>query len=131
MVWFAGWFEDITPIILGWIDTATKGLDKLEADWSYFWDITFPEWTSQLEVIRELWIDFKKYTLPTLINVSWITDWWSGKASDIDQWIKSAFIERDSLWAGWVELKDKVTELFADPEKWLLEGIESMLTRFW
>jgi len=125
------WWEATKPTVLGWIDTIRQGLDKLEASWDYFRKVTFPKWTSQLEVIRELWDDFKKYTLPTLINVTWITDWWSGKANDIKDWIKSAFVERENLWTGWIDWRDQVIEFFTDPEEWLYKAVDRIIDRFW
>ncbi len=128
--WFNYWWDNILEVVsdwwsstrwtvLTWIDAAVEGLDDLKASWSTFWTITFPEWTGRLDTLRAEWDNFWIITFPTLIDVSWITDWWSGRLLDIQGIIDGAFLLRDQYWAGWQDWRDVVAEFFADPLGWL------------
>lgn len=87
------------------------------------------------------WQDFVTSTLPGLLDWSWvrsffgagiasISDWWRPQRDqlrDERQAELQPVIERVNEHDSWL---DSVRELFSDPEKWLLDRIESMLARF-
>lgn len=70
-------------------------------------------------------------SLPNLNEIlTWFTNWWSNTLASIIAWgaltatqisslIDSAFTARDSLWAGWQDVKNDVIEFFTDPLGWL------------
>jgi len=88
------------------------------------------------------WDNFRTQTLPKLLDTQWvigffgkkissITDWWSPKKQEITDQIDTEVTPiRDELnkHSSWLDL---IKDLFTDPEKWLLDRIESMLARFW
>lgn len=107
------------------------GIRDLAANWSNFWNTTWPELLTFVNNIRAQVDYFFRFTLPSLVSWQWLTDWWSGRLRDVNDLITSAFTLREDLWRGWADFRDDVAELFADPEDWLLKRIESMIERFW
>lgn len=88
------------------------------------------------------WGNFRRDTLPNLLDTHWIrsffgarvssiSDWWAPKKQEIDEQIETEVapvrdeVNRHSSWL------DLVKELFTDPEKFLLDLLERMLARFW
>lgn len=63
--------------------------------------------------------------LTTLVNwtafTQWITTWWNNRLLDLGGLINSAFLARESLWAGWQDMRSKVIEFFSDPLEFLWE----------
>ena len=60
-----------------------------------------------------------------------INTWWTSTMWEVQELINSAFIVRESLWSGWQDLRDKVTEFFTDPEDWLYKSVDRIIERFW
>ena len=60
-----------------------------------------------------------------------VNNWWRDRLLDVQGLINSAFVTRDSLWSGWQDLRDKVTEFFSDPEEWLYKAADRIIERFW
>lgn len=124
------WWSSVTSEVQGWIDVAKQGLETLIA-----------QANTLIGNLQESWGNFKG-KIPTIDQViywwsNWtgnvtavISAWWTGALLQVQGLINSAFIEREPFWAGWQDWRDKVIELFSDPEKWLLDRIESMLVRF-
>jgi len=56
-------------------------------------------------------------------RLSWvlgaIDDWWDDKVADVQGLIDSGFLARDSLWAGWQDLRNQVAEFFDDPVEYI------------
>lgn len=121
--WFTAtlgdWWDTKKPIVQGWIDIATQGLNGLIVAWDNFWKITFPQWTDKLEVLGSDFGDFFTQKLPTLFDVSYAELWWRGKFSDVTDTINSAFTERESFWSGWQDFKDGIVLFFTDPLDWI------------
>ncbi len=71
----------------------------------------------------ELWTQTEINTITALLSAlidwpaltAWITTWWNDRLFDISALIDSAFGLRDSLWAGWQDIRDRVFEFFEDP----------------
>lgn len=103
------WWADKTTIILGWIDAATQGFSELKAAWDSFWT----------------------QTLPSLINISWLTSWWRGKLPDIKSLIDSTLLE---WFPDYNNIRDTlldVKEFFIDPLKWLYDKLENFMDKWW
>lgn len=88
------------------------------------------------------WQDFVRSTLPSLIDFSWFRSWWGNVNISFPSWWSAARSElREERAAELQPVADQVRqsqsiialarELFADPEKWLLDRLEGMLARFW
>lgn len=125
------WWETIKPTVQGWIDIAVQGFEDLIEAWDTFWNVTWPEWTGKISELRSLWDNFWTIIFPTLVSFTWLGIWWDSRVGDIQGLIDSAFFLRDSLWAGWQDLRDSVTEFFADPLQWLYNKMDEFFERFW
>lgn len=113
------WINEGVLKVQSLIDQVDRGLASLKFDWDTF-----------------------KPRLPSLDQViGWFGNWRGNvvghillagflPAAEISKLIDSSFKDREPFWADWQDWKPKVGELFSDPEKWLLDRIESMLARF-
>jgi len=52
--------------------------------------------------------------------LSFVNTWWSGAVLQVQGLINTAFLERDSWWAGWQDWRDQVAEFFTNPLEFLL-----------
>jgi len=125
--WWSGVISDVQDMI----DAATQGIDALIAAWDNFWTVTWPELLDDIENLGAAWTNFWNITFPTLVSFTWLTTWWNSRLADISGLIDSGFTLRDSLWAGWQEIRDNVLEFFADPLKWLYDRLEDFMDRYW
>lgn len=119
--WIDSWWSVTSWTVQTWIDTATEGLVALKDAWTNFWTITWPEWTGNLSDLRAGWDNFWIVTFPELVNFDWLTSWWSDRLLDLQSLINTAFLDRDSWWAGWQDWRDQVIEFFTDPLEFLLD----------
>jgi len=113
------WWSSVQYTVQGWINTAFANAKSL-----------IDQVSVSLTNLWSAWNNFKG-KIPSLDQVlSWFGDWWGYtlssliawgalKASQISTLIDSAFTIRDSLWAGWQELRDQVIEFFNDPLEYL------------
>ena len=125
------WWDSIQSTVQDWIAVATQGFDELKAAWDNFWTVTWPGILDDIVGLKGDWTNFWNITFPTLVSFTWLTTWWSSRLTDISALIDSAFTLRESLWAGWQELRDQVVEFFADPLKWLYDRLEDFMDRHW
>lgn len=102
--WWDAWWDDIR-------DWVTARLQPIKD-----WLTSLEKWVAKLDT---WWDNFKTNTLPNLIDRVKLADW--GKA-EVDP-IKKDVAQHSS----WFSL---LKDLMADPEKWLLDRITSMLARF-
>lgn len=105
----AEWWEGKKTTVLGWID-ATKSWAKERID-------------DARAIINRLdiaWDNFRRDTLPRLAS-----------KLDVRDLIVAAFAPWASLFNMLETFKTDIAKFFGDPEKWLLDRIESMLARFW
>jgi len=128
--WFQKWWNNVTSVVTswwsatqftvrGWIDAAVSGFQSLVNQVS-----------SSLASLQTAWDDFKG-RIPTLDGVtSWwrnwignvlseIESWWSGAVGEVQGLIDSAFLARDSWWAGWQEMRENVMTFFTDPVEFI------------
>lgn len=142
ITWFVSWWNNVIGVIdswwdvvrwdvRNWISIAVQGLAGLLVAWDNFWAITWPDLIGKFNTLAAAWDNFWTHTLPTLVDFAWIIAWWNARLLDIADLINSAFILRDSLWEGWQELRDQVTEFFTDPEDWLYKAVDRIVDRFW
>jgi len=133
--WFYYWWEHVRGEIdtwwattmvevQGWISSAQNLLQTQLNSLS--------SWVSNIQAfIDELELDFPDVSA----ILAWFTDWqghihtyihtwWSSALLEVQSLINSAFIERESWWAGWSEFRDQVAAFFTDP----LEFIWSRFT---
>lgn len=129
-IWFYQWWTNVYGVVTdwwlvaqqevkGWITIATQGFNDLVVAWGNFWTITWPEWTGKLAALRSEWDYFWRVSYPTLVSFTWLATWWTARLLDVQGLINTAFIERQSWWAGWQDWRDKVIEFFSDPLGWL------------
>ena len=88
------------------------------------------------------WDNFRHDTLPKLLDTQWVRDffgrgisniseWWAARRGEIDSRLDAEIDpvrEEVNKHSSWLDL---IKDLFTDPEKWLLDRIESMIARFW
>ena len=142
LAWFSNWWENVLAIVdnwwlarksdvQDWINAAIAGAEGAGEAWLNFWNNLWPDLLATVNGLSANWSDFWRVTFPTLVNFSWLTTWWNTKLSDIDNLIRTAFALRESLWAGWQDIKDQVIEFFADPWAWLYNKFDDFIERFW
>lgn len=96
---------------------------------------------SSLNKLSDAWESFRVNTLPSLLSFTWFRSWWGLGSSTFTDWRLSfkgeLKEERDAELQPLQErvrthdsLFDMIRDLFEDPEKWLLDRLESMLARF-
>lgn len=125
------WWEAVQVTVKGWIAIAVEGLAPLLEAWSTFWSTIWPEWTGKLSELRSLWDNFVEETLPGLLDLTKLTEWWNARLVEIQQLINTALADWFPFYDELVAIWEDIKELFADPETWLLDKIERMLVRFW
>lgn len=124
--WFYGWVSSVLGVVVTWWAVTKPTLLSWIAD--------AKSWTqSQLNTLQatvlSLLSDFRGWTqsqlndiramLPALFDwgalFSWITDWWANRLLDVQGLINSAFLSRESWWAGWRETRSAVFEFLTNP----------------
>ena len=124
--WWAAKRQDIWD----WIDAAVQDAKEL---------ISGAEAT--INKVTAWWDDFKT-KIPSIDEiVTWFRTWrdkviatmvtWGAlTGKEIEELLNSKVKDIEPFWKGWQDIRDKVMELFTDPQKWLLDQIEKMLARF-
>ncbi len=126
----AEWWQAKRSLIQDLIDA---GMDKLRP--------AIDQVRSLLAKIDAAWDSFRRDTLPSLLSMDYwtafwggrvatISDWWAARRQQIDDAREAALKPvRDEVNKHSTKL-DLIKDLFTDPEKWLLDRIESMIARF-
>lgn len=117
--WIDDWWGPTSLIIQGWIAIATQGFNDLVVAWDSFWTITWPEWTGKIDNLTSDVHSFFTLTLPELVSFTWLTSWWNDRLLDVQSLITTAFVDRDSWWSGWIDVKNEVIEFISSPLDWL------------
>ncbi len=114
------WWSSVQYTVRGWIDEAL-----------YITSTQIEAVRITLTQIEAAWADFKG-RIPSIDEViAWWSDWggnvamaiatwWAGTLLEVQGLIDSAFIERQSWWAGWSDFRDQVALFFSDPLEFLL-----------
>ena len=132
------WWEGKRDLIRDWIDEAEQWLlDRID-------DVK-----RGLASLTTSWDNFRRYTLPNLIDLTWWTSFWGGKFATITDWwgIKKQEISdtidvvvkpvRDEV-NKHLDTLEKVKQLLSDPldwkdhfARWVMNTLESILARLW
>jgi len=125
------WWSETTATVLGWIDAAKDWaalqISALQKQVNSLW-AEISEVAGRIPDVTELTLWFSNWWGNIRVNLE---GWWSEKLLDVQRLTDDAFRARDGLWAGWQELRDRVTEFFTDPEEWLYKAIDRIIERFW
>jgi len=113
------WWNSTKTTVLGWIDIAKE------------WALELIEDTNRrLTELQPVW-DFFKGKLENVENVlNWYFEWKDRVIAAVIRWgfvtaldvaglIAAAFLEREDLWAGWQDFRDKIADFFTDPLEFL------------
>jgi hypothetical protein len=109
------WWSSTQVTVQGWITAATAGFAALTSAWNQFTTVTWPSWTSRLEVLKSAWDNFWTVTFPSLVSFTWLAAWWTARVLEVTGLINSAFTTREPFWAGWQDIKTTVLGFFANP----------------
>jgi len=113
------WWRDKKHDVWGWIEEAEDWLKGLIGSVE-----------TALNTLKAAWDDFKG-KIPTIVEIiQWWRNWLGNVFAALIRWgfatlldvaglITTAFIERESWWAGWQDFRDKVVEFFTDPLEFL------------
>ncbi|GAI76841.1 unnamed protein product, partial [marine sediment metagenome] len=117
------WVRDLLAAagdtLRGLIDTVKRGVASLAAAWD-----NFKGMIPSIDEILNWFRTWRDKIVATMVSWGVLT------GTQIRDLLNSKVKELEAFWKGWQEIKDKVFELFSDPEKWLLDMIERMLARF-
>ena len=140
--WFYYWWDYVTQVVdnwwtststtvLAWIDEAVSGVltlvDQVNA-WLASLQTTVNDIAGRLPSIDGVLAWWSNWTGNVLLIIN---TWWSSTMGEVQGLIDSAFIVRESFWAGWQDWRDQVTEFFTDPEDWLYKSLDRIIERFW
>jgi len=125
------WWASTQDTVQSWIDIAVSRVERqvevlerftlnLESQW-YNFAYKIP----LLDMVVSWWFNWTGNVLST------VNTWWAGALLDVQGLIDSAFTVRESMWAGWQDMRNQVVEFFADPEDQVLKILERALERFW
>jgi len=115
------WWSGTMSTVQGWIDLATQPFNSMLTAWTDFWNNLWPDLVNSVDGVWYAWSNFWNNIYPSLVSFSWLTTWWNSRVADVQGLIDTAFTLRDSLWAGWQEVRDQVVEFFTDPWGWLYD----------
>lgn len=132
------WWGDLGE----WWSTKVTWIRDLVAAAEDFWAARIRDVTRTLQGLDAAWDNFRRYTLPSLLDTSWIraffgrgiasiSEWWASRRQEINERIDTEVTPvRDEVnkHTSWLDL---VKELFTDPEKFLYDLAIRMIERFW
>lgn len=127
----SSWWSGVQYTVRSWIAVAVDGfysLVKLLQD--------------QVDAVATWWDDFTRDTLPSLLSLDWvgeffgqgiaaIADWWSPKHAEVSAETEAVVQPvRDTVneHSSWLEM---IKELFTDPAGFFLRMIERMVVELW
>jgi len=113
------WWSSTQFTVRAWIaeaksyaDSLLGEVNRMIANLQAAWD-SLRGWIPTLEEISLWWGNWTGNVL-TAINT-----WWNSTLLEVRALIDSAFLERESWWAGWEEMRDRVATFFSDPLEFL------------
>lgn len=120
VTWVRGLVDAASDFLKGLIDDVKRGLASLSVAWDNFWTTTWPQLLSDFNSLLVDVGNFFTQVLPGLATFL-----------DISRAFEDFRLEWKDLFNFWEGFKDTIVAFFEDPEKWLLDKIETMLARFW
>ena len=110
-IWYeiGTWWNTTKTTVLGWIDIAVEGFNRVKTEWDNFWKVTFPK----------------------LVDVFSLEDWWTGKLFGIDGLIGSKLAEWFPWYDALAQSIDGILTFFTDPAKAVYELFDYIIDRFW
>lgn len=102
------WIDDAVHITLAQIDAVRITLAQIASSWD-----SFKAKIPSIDEVISWWGNWSGNVLTT------VNTWWLGTLKDVKGLIDSAFVARQSLWAGWQDMRAKVVEFFQDPLEFL------------
>lgn len=130
VAWWAHWWDSVRGVINSWwgpiwdsvtewVEARIAGLTGIGEEWLHFWQNLWPALTDAFDKLKAAWDNFRDVTLPNLVSLPWLIEWFEGKVLEFQGLIDSAFKLREGLWEGWQDSRDNVIEFFSDPLEWL------------
>lgn len=128
--WFYYWWTNVTSAVSSWWSATQVTVLAWVQDAKNFASSLVAGVSSVVTQLQSAWDNFKGL-IPTLdeIRLWWgnwtgnvlaaIDTWWTGKLVDIQGLINSAFLARQSFWAGWQEIRTSVLTFFQDPVEFI------------
>ena len=113
------WWAATKVTVLGWIDIVKqwaielwedtkKGIAELQPVWDFF-----KGKIENLEIVLNWYFEWKDQVIAAVIRWGFVT------ALDVAGLVAAAFLERENLWAGWQDFRDKIADFFTDPLEFL------------
>lgn len=102
------WIDERVSVVRALIDQANVWLAELQSYWDYIVG-KIPTW----DEVATWWSNWAGNVLAV------ITGWWTGALIEVQSLIDTAFVERESWWAGWSDFRHQVAEFFTDPLEFL------------
>ena len=115
------WWSSTSQTVQVWIDESsqyfTSQVNTLLAKVSQV-ELSISELLGRLPVLDELvsWWDNWQGNVHTYIDT-----WWTSTMGEVQGLINSAFIERESWWSGWIDVKNEVIDFITNPLDFLLD----------
>lgn len=117
------WIQDVIDAgidnLRPWIDQARAAIAKVEAAWDSFRRDTLPGL-----------IDIDRWTAFWGGKVATASDWWAARRQQVSDMIDTVVAPVRSEVNKHSEKLDLLKDLMTDPERWLLDRLESMIARF-
>jgi len=113
------WWSSTRLSVLAWVDEAKSyafslytGVNTWLAQLQSNWD-SFVGKIPTIDGVISWWNNWTGNVLAA------ITSWWPGALLEVTGLINSAFLERESWWAGWSDFRNQVAAFFDDPLEFL------------
>ena len=117
--WIDDWWSGASLTVQGWIAIATQGFNDMVVAWGNFWNVTWPQWTGKLDILRGEWDNFWTVTYPNLVSFEWLTTWWNERLPEVNTLINSAILIWFPFYDSLAELWGSVAEFITNPFDWL------------
>jgi len=128
--WFYNWWNNVTGAVTSWWSATSVTVQGWIQEAKQYAASLVSSITAGLLTLQGAWDGFK-VRIPTIDGViywwsNWtgnvltaVNSWWTGKLTEVQGLINSAFTARASFWEGWQDMRDNVLEFFADPVEYI------------
>ncbi len=128
--WFGNWWNNVSSVVTSWWSaTQVLVLAWVQSARDFAADL-FNQVSSALASLQASWDQFQP-RIPVLDQVTawwgnWtgnvlsaVNAWWTERLLEVQYLISSAFTARESLWAGWQDIRTSVLEFLQDPVEFI------------